>query len=109
MTDAKALVNQIATRVATIRSGRGMTQQTLSDILRGEYGLGWAATDISMFEKGHKTVLRVETLLGLSGALGVPLSVLLNDSFCPNCLGAPPRRFTCNLCGAGAPEKKSAA
>lgn len=58
---------------------------------------GVSINTISRSERGYDVML--SNAVAMAAALGMPLSVLLDESACPGCNGTPPGGFICSACG----------
>lgn len=66
--------------------------RTVSDL-----GIPMSASAVTKIEKQDRR-MTVDELVAFAEALGVPVLVLLEESECGTCNGAPPVGFTCNGC-----------
>ena len=60
---------------------------------------GTSINSISRAERGHDLML--SNAIAITAALGLSLSVLLDDRECARCDGEPPAWFICVACGQG--------
>ena len=60
---------------------------------------GVSINSISRTERGHDVML--SNAIAITAALGLSLSVLLDERECGRCDGEPPAGFICMACGQG--------
>ncbi len=88
---ADAVTRIFAFRVKRYRAERGWTGRELARKCE------LSPSTIIRIEQGHATFLGYAAVI--AGALGVPLTAMLEPIECSRCDGSPPAGFTCRACG----------